>query len=86
MKKIILSDEEWMSIIDKYRDGIPICCANISALRDTLTDIAREGGEIGLFVDVELKERIEWVKNGHDLTPIILKICKQLGLKAGQVN
>lgn len=79
-EKIVLTDKEWMDIIDKNRDGLPVCCANVSALRDVITDIAREGGEVSFFNRAELEKTIHWVKEGHELPPLIEKICHQLGL------
>jgi hypothetical protein len=72
MKKIILTDEEWMSIINMERDGLPVCCANISDLRDRLITVARDDGEV--FFPEKLKESIKFVLDGHDNLPLIEKI------------
>lgn len=76
MKKIILTDEEWMSIINKERNGLPCCCANISALRDMLITIARNDGDVW-FLE-KLKENIKFVFDGHDNLPLIEKIRDML--------
>ena len=78
-EKITLTDEEWMSIIDVTRDGLPICCANISALRDEIIEVAREGGD-AFFGKSNIEEKVMWVKDDHTLSPVILKICEQLGI------
>jgi len=43
--RITLTDAEWISLIDCADDdsGLPICCANISALRDELIGVIRNG-------------------------------------------
>lgn len=41
--KIELTDREWVSLIDQEDEGLPSCCANISALRDEIINILRNG-------------------------------------------
>ncbi len=45
-KLVDLTDKEWVSLIDKDGEGLGLCCANISALRDAIIDILRNGKEI----------------------------------------
>ena len=75
--KIELTDSEWMSIIDKDGDGLPACCANVSDLRDTLIDIAREGGDFKIYKE-RLKTHLTAVADGHELPPLIEKIRKMI--------
>jgi hypothetical protein len=77
--KVELTDQEWMSIIDKSRAGLPMCCANISNLRDTIIQLAREGGEAlveGPFVLRAYRTCLD----GHDMDALVTvtKIVNQL--------
>ena len=76
--KIILSDAEWMQLIDGYREGLPVCCANISALRDCLIKAARNGGDLNSWYFKDLHEKLRWFLEGHELTPLLEKICEQV--------
>ncbi|RLD04109.1 MAG: hypothetical protein DRI65_11365 [Chloroflexota bacterium] len=75
---IVLTDTEWMSIIDRNRDGLPICCANVSELRDIITRVAQDGGRLNGLSEPRLREHIEAVEDAHDFSPVMLKVCKQL--------
>jgi hypothetical protein len=81
-----LSDTEWVSLIDgnSYDSGLPICCANISALRDVLVSILRNGRkrEIGFFDMQELRKCLKWVADDHDLSPTVKKLSDQIGFNS----
>ena len=87
---ITLTDSEWVSLIDGESDdsGLSKCCANISALRDTLISICRDGrnGPIYNYRLKELMKHIKWVADGHELTPLIAKICKQIDFDPNKVE
>ena len=76
MKRLELTDSEWMSIIDGERDGLPMCCANISELRDSLISAARSGGETGFFT--RLPMYLDWCFPEHDITPVMQKVIDQM--------
>lgn len=78
--RIILTDEEWMSIINREREGLPPCCANVSALRDEIIGLATNDGE-SLFTDHDmLRMRLNWVFPSHDVpSPAVQKIMDQIG-------
>lgn len=82
-KIIELTDEEWMSIIDSKRDGLPICCANVAALRDDLIEAARRGGRVDFFNQVS--RHFTWVFPSHGdpqaMSPVMGKIADQLELE-----
>ncbi len=83
--KIELTDSEWISLLDGNAEdsGLPICCANISALRDQLVSIVRDGrnSDIMKWEIDDLKQKIKWVIDGHDIEglPLIKKIADQIG-------
>lgn len=79
MTKINLTDEEWMSILDQTRDGLPYCCANLSALRDDIASIVRYGCEISDWHMSSFVRHYCWVFPNHEL-PLspIHKILRQL--------
>lgn len=79
---IKLSDSEWMEILDGVEGhGLPNCCANISALRDVFISHVRQGRNqtIRGWELTELKQKIKWVFDGHDLPLLIKKVCEQIG-------
>lgn len=78
--QIVLTDEEWMSIINKERDGLQPCCANVSALRDEIINIAREDG-YSFFGNLDrLKNMIGWVFPEHGKpSPAIQRVIDQIG-------
>lgn len=78
--QIVLTDEEWMSIINKDRDGLPPCCANVSGLRDEIISIAREDGRSFFSDHDRLKVMLGWVFPEHgEPSPAIQRIIDQLG-------
>jgi len=79
--QIVLTDEEWMSIINKERDGLPPCCANVSALRDEIVMVAMEDGFSSFYTDhSQLRMKLGWVFPGHDEpSPVVQKIIDQVG-------
>lgn len=64
--KVELTDEEWMSLIDKERDGLPSCCGSISALRDEIVDMARDGGQMA-FRHYSILRAYRACMDGHDM-------------------
>lgn len=77
--KITLTDTEWMDLIDGDRDGLPRCCANISALRDTLIQTARDGGRVAFFNS--LRQHLSWCFPDHDVPSVTMqKVIDQLGI------
>lgn len=82
--KLELTDAEWISLLDGTSDNssLPTCCANISALRDELIHILRNGRNepIRSWELDGLKQKLQWAANGHEFKnlPVIQKICKQL--------
>lgn len=81
--KVVLTDSEWMSLIDgsEDRDGLGYCCANISALRDVIIGIARQGGCIYEWEIDNLKQKIGWNKDhGLENVPAMVHLCSQLGI------
>jgi hypothetical protein len=78
--QITLTDEEWMSVINKERDGLPPCCANVSALRDEIIGLARDDG-YSFFTDHDrLRVALGWVFPDHDVpSPAVQKIIDQIG-------
>lgn len=86
-KKISLSDEEWMSLIDGTREGgLTVCCANISALRDEIISIARNGGTIQQWDEAGLQVKINWVLDSHEIDkiPALVKFIEQTGIDTKQ--
>jgi hypothetical protein len=87
--KIELTDSEWMSLIDGEReDGLQRCCANISALRDCLIGLARDGGRVNPFTIGRLQMTLGWVIDGHEIDniPALVKVRDQLDLAGHQVH
>jgi len=77
-----LTDEEWMSIVARDRDGLPACCANISALRDSLIEIAREDGMIGFLNINRFAAALTWCFPSHEVpSDAIQKVLDQIGFE-----
>lgn len=78
-----LTDKEWMQLLDGNCEYTQLqsCCANISALRDELGQIVREGRTepIMSFYLSSLKQKLMWVMDGHELSPLLKKVCDQIG-------
>ena len=79
--RIQLTDTEWMEIIVRDRDGLPPCCANISALRSELVAVAQNDGYSVFFTDFDtLRRTLGWCFPDHDVpSPEIQKVMDQLG-------
>lgn len=79
--RLDLTDTEWMSIINRERDGLPPCCANISALRDVLVAIASDDGDVGFFHANRLVASLGWCFPSHDIpSDVMQKVIDQLGV------
>jgi hypothetical protein len=80
-----LTDSEWVKLIDGNSDDseLPVCCANVSALRDALMRIVRNGrsSPISAFDLPELRKTLGWYCSGHDMTPLLQKVADQVGFK-----
>lgn len=83
--KITLTDQEWIQLLDGNSDDseLPVCCANVSALRDVLGQVVRNGRhhEIEVFTADNLRQKLKWVTDGHELTklPVLKKLAEQVG-------
>lgn len=79
IKHIDLTDEEWMSLISIDRDGLPMCCGNVSVFRDVLIDAARNGGDV---LSPELFVRLVGpALSCYDYrSPAVRKVLDQLGI------
>lgn len=81
--KLNLTDSEWISLLDGESDDSQLgtCCANISSLRDQFMLLVRSGRneEIMEWELTDLKRKIKWVADGHELSPLLIKICEQIG-------
>lgn len=71
-----------MELLDGERDGLARCCANLSALRDVLMQIVRDGCEVNAFTRVQLERTFGWYLEGHDLPPDgpLADLARQVGL------
>lgn len=89
-----LSDEEWMSLINKEREGLPVCCANISELRDQIILIARDGTKLPPWNGMAFLRAYRVARDGHDFTdattPVLLRLVKEvvesMGYTMDEVN
>lgn len=77
-----LTDSEWMSLINKERDGLPECCANISELRDQIIQIIRDGGKLAPWNGMQFLRAYRVCRDGHDLndetTPVLMKLVREV--------
>lgn len=86
MITVLLTDTEWMQLIDAEREdsALPRCCANISALRDVVIYVARNGGVCDAFTKPELERLYGWCFPAHDVPAdgALAKFAAQLELTA----
>lgn len=76
---IELSDSEWMSLIMSDRDGLPACCGNVGALRDTITSLMFVGPLRSTLE--EYRARWQTLTDGHemdDVSPELTKLTEQV--------
>ncbi len=88
MKKIVLTEEDWNLLCDRTFDettddyrctALPVCCANVSALRDQIIILRERGGELSSEDRELLIQNCEFVKDGHDCDWTILdKLMNQV--------
>lgn len=82
-----LSDEEWMSLINKERDGLPECCANISELREQIIQIARDGARLAAWNGMEFLRAYRVACDGHtfdeETTPVLLRLVREVAESMG---
>lgn len=75
--RIDLTDSEWMSILDQERYGLPACCANISALRDDVFSIVRNGCETADWQLRNLAHHFYWCFPSHEPAFVMTKLFDQ---------
>jgi len=75
---IVLTDTEWMDLIDKEREALPVCCANLSSLRDCIVKAARNGGRMSHFDVQQMHEKLDWYLEGHSINSLLRKVCEQV--------
>lgn len=89
MASIKLTDTEWILLLDGQDEDSELgsCCANISALRDVFVQLVRSGrnSERQDWELRDLKQKIKWVSDGHELTPLLKKVCAQIGFDPAKV-
>lgn len=77
-----LTDEEWMSLINKERDGLPECCANIGELRDQIIQIARDGATLAPWNGMQFLRAYRVARDGHEITdetaPVLMKLVREV--------
>lgn len=86
-QKIILTDAEWMALLRSTEDSeLPPCCANISALRDEIIDLATERSDIS-WAKTGLLRAYGAARDGHDLDngsfPVLDKLMQQVDAFGG---
>jgi hypothetical protein len=63
--KLNLTDSEWISLVDGNSDdsSLPVCCANVSALRDVFIHIIRNGRNTDLpsWTLEDLRQKLKMV-------------------------
>jgi hypothetical protein len=77
-----LTDTEWMSLIDKEREGLQACCANISELRDQIITIAREGAMLAPWNGLAFLRAYRVCRDGHEISdethPTLMKLVREV--------
>lgn len=77
-----LTDEEWMSLINKDRNGLPECCANISDLRDQIIQIARDGATLAPWNGIQFLRAYRVARDGHDFNdeefPALMRLVREV--------
>ena len=90
MPSLQLTDSEWIQLLDGESDdsGLQSCCANISALRDVFVQIVRAGrsNELMSWVLDDLKQKLKWVADGHELPPLLRKVCEQIQFDPADID
>ena len=75
--RIILTEEEWNQLCDRSFDeatdeyrctALPVCCGNVSALRDVIIALRKNGEELTVELRAELLHNFQLVKDCHDST------------------
>ena len=69
--KIELTDHEWIDLLDREGEGLPMCCANISGLRDEIRYMLENGRTVNEEIARSFNMRWNWCFGGqfpgHDL-------------------
>lgn len=82
--KIKLTNKQWASFDRKLAmeedplSSLPICCANISTLRDTIIAIKEDGGNVSAENLHNLEMHWGWCIDGHDFDDEKYKSFKPL--------
>jgi len=76
-----------MSLINQKREGLPPCCANISALRDEIIQIARDGAMLPPWNGLHFLRAYRVCRDGHDFDdvqfPALMKLTQQVAESMG---
>ena len=74
MQNVVLTEQEWNALCDRtYNEetddwrciALPICCANVSALRDQIIILRERDGVLLNDNRKDLLQSFEWVQDGH---------------------
>lgn len=74
VKTVTLSEDEWGALCDRAIDSgtgeekctaLPVCCANISDLRDQIIILRKNGGKLQEDNKRDLIEAFKWVRGSH---------------------
>ena len=79
-----LTSSDWVQLLDGCSDdsALTACCPSVVKLRDVLTSILQQGGRTRPLSAEEvesLQTSITRVEAAHELSPIMQKVCKQIG-------
>jgi len=87
MPRVRLTDSEWVSLVNREREGLPGCCANVSALLDHVVSLLRNDGYCTVFDLAQLKQKASWVYPEHgEPSPAMAKLLDQLGIEWGALD
>jgi hypothetical protein len=85
-RQIVLTPEQWMDLINADGESLRRCCANVSALRDEIIGLAREGGAFWSYSGERFLRAYRWAIGSHPelaeeptIKHIVETICKALG-------
>lgn len=70
----VLTAEEWLSLINgQDESGLPTCCANVSALRDAVIAVVRNG-EVSQYWAGDVLRNYRIFLDGHNETELLVKL------------
>ena len=80
--RLVLTDTQWMNIVDGTREGgLVKCCVNVEALREDLILVAEDGGVFDEWTASRLRVTLGWVvREEHDyqVPPVVDLVLAQL--------